>query len=132
MMWTPAFDRIIVRSDPKYDDEARIDPAAVYRDLSVMDWFPEDIMTEVMNQTLGIDGYMHEILYNEQRDIFKVIFRQDETDTDYTVDITQSFFETFFNPLQAGRDTMYQGVHSNQRLINRDEYETIYKKTIYR
>ena len=131
MSWIPAFKKIVVWSDPKYDDEAKIDPAACYRDMSVMDWFSEDVMQEVMDQTLGIYGYMHEILYNEKMDMFKVIFKEDETDAEFTVDITQLFFETFFDPIIEDEITIYQGVRMNLNSINRDEYETIYKKTFY-
>jgi hypothetical protein len=67
--------------------------------MSVMDWFSDDVMTDVMYQTVNIYGYIHEILYNEEIDAFKVVFARYKTGAHFTVDITQPFFDTFFDPL---------------------------------
>jgi hypothetical protein len=134
MSWSPTFNRIIIRSDPKYDDEACIDQIAVYRDLSVMDWFSEKVMTEVMYQAFDIWGYMHKILYNEDNDTFKVVYKQDETNVDFTVVITRPFFDLsahYPDTESEEQDEVvtYQGVYVDKNPMDCEGYVLIFKTT---
>jgi hypothetical protein len=123
-IWTPAFEDIKIITD---DGDTWIEGHVVYRKLSIMDWFRDSIMNEVMDSLFNItDGYTHEILYHKRMDLFKVVFKQYETDVEYCLDFAKAYFVSF---MDEDSET-YDGVCMDPNPSNREGYITIYKRTI--
>jgi hypothetical protein len=132
LLWNPPFDDIIIIDDG-YDDTVWIKhDNSTYRGYTTMDWFNESIMKEVMDQVLDIGyGYMHKILYNQELDVFKVVFKQDKTSLDFALIINQPFFDDSIFDTFEDKVKIYKGVYEDKNPSDFKGYVLIYMKTIY-
>jgi hypothetical protein len=113
-LWIPSFD-------------VNMDKDVKYRNVPInTEWFRDTVMREIVEQVFDVNddnGYTHSISYNEEEDVFKVVFKYD-SDIELPLTIAKPFFDKFM----AEELTEYLGVQKDTNPFELEGFVLIYKK----